>query len=101
MPGILGRVARDMPEVQLPPMPEVSAPDRVRDLVQRLREEAPLSVTVGTAAPAPAMIPDDSLPEWLVTLVRERQDAEGADFDPVAVARMANVPLSTVRRAVE
>ena len=52
-------------------------------------------------APQIGLEPDIRTPEWLVNMVRNQARADGSDFDPTAIARMAGVPLSSVRRAAE
>jgi hypothetical protein len=95
MGGILNRINRDLEGFDIDPDPEiVGSLDRVRDLAKRLETRARPST------PAPDMLdPDTRVPQWLVDMVRDRKKADGADFDPRAVARMAGVPLRSVKRA--
>ncbi|MDT8327605.1 MAG: hypothetical protein RQ750_09525 [Roseovarius sp.] len=97
IPGILDSVAMEMPDIRLRlDKRSLVQADRVRDLARDLIDEAE-ELDPSQAASEP----DIRMPDWLVTMVRDRAGAEGSDFDPVAIARMAGVPLSSVLRAAK
>lgn len=93
--AVLDRINRDLDGFRVDPDPSiVRRGDRVRDLARRLEE------TVQPVAPPPDWIdPDTQVPDWLIDMVRQRKKADGADFNPRKVARMAGVPLISVEQA--
>jgi len=96
IPRILNTITRELPDLQFGLSRAVVRPDRVRDLFRQIRAQAAPRMPNGNR-----MEPDTRVPGWLVTIVRDRIELDGRDYDPRAIARMANVPLASVQRAAE
>lgn len=97
MPGILHFIEEELPEIKLKKVsPSVQAAARVRDLANQLKLEALSHENKQTG-----LRPDTRIPDWLVNIVRERMESDGGNYDALAIARMANVPLTSVQRAAD
>ncbi|MCG5511954.1 hypothetical protein [Ectothiorhodospira shaposhnikovii] len=94
--GIVADIARDLKDYVVHVDPSIIQGDtNVRELVLSVaraaqpRQDSPHN-----------LCPDNRIPDWLVTLVRERCRREGKHFDPRKLARMAGVPLKSVERVM-
>ncbi|QPM91198.1 hypothetical protein [Pseudooceanicola algae] len=82
-------------QFHLPIRESAGRPEEESFLVQHLQSYGQPAMPDGT----PRLLPETRVPDWLQRLTGEEQLRLGKAFDPVAVARVTGMPLTTVLRA--